>query len=167
MNRASIQPRSRRPPRKASTRLVQADAGPRLRVSDVSDLCRLLRACRGRPRGGNTAKQHDEVAAPHGAYPSAEDDNLPRCQWTARLYAWSCHPLLGSKRVGSSSAVAIPIWLRRFGLKLGHRAIDRRPARRSLSLTFRDVTARRRVCAFDHTCEISECLGVLRHYAGR
>jgi len=31
-------------------------------VSDVSDLCRLLRACRGRPRGGNTAKQHDEVA---------------------------------------------------------------------------------------------------------
>src|SRR4029077_9725029 len=61
--------------------------------SDVSDIGWLRRACRGRARGGTTAKQHDEVAAPHGAYPSAEDDNLPRCQWTARLYAWPCHPL--------------------------------------------------------------------------
>src|SRR5262249_12324377 len=37
---------------------------------------RLLSTRRERPRGRYAAKQHDQVAAPHGAYPKAKDRGL-------------------------------------------------------------------------------------------
>jgi hypothetical protein len=38
----------------------------------------LLRACRERPGCNGTTKHYDEVSPPHGAFPWAEKNNLPR-----------------------------------------------------------------------------------------
>src|SRR6516165_6281203 len=59
----------------------------RLAVEESNHRCRrlLLRLRRERPRGRYAAKQHDQVAAPHGAYPQGQRSRTSiasfECQW--------------------------------------------------------------------------------------